>query len=73
MPEVQAAIKAEIFKYQSFQAFKEVDNIGQKCIPTRWVVTEQSSSGKNEVTWKEEKRLSGQIFQLHQRRLLNLH
>ena len=48
MPEVQAEIKAEICKYQSFQAFKEVDDIGQKFIPTRWVVTEQSSSGKNE-------------------------
>ena len=48
MPEVQAAIAAEISKYKSFQAFKEVEDQGQKSIPTRWVVTEQSASGKNE-------------------------
>ena len=48
MPEVQAAIAAEIAKYKSFEAFQEVEDQGQKCIPTKWVVTEQSSSGKNE-------------------------
>jgi hypothetical protein len=48
MPEVQSAIASEISKYKSFQAFEEVDDQGQKCIPTKWVVTEQSKSGKNE-------------------------
>ena len=48
MPDVQAAIAAEISKYKSFQAFKEVEDQGQKSIPTRWVVTEQSTSGKKE-------------------------
>ena len=48
MPEIQTAIQAEISKYKNFQAFEEVQDQGQKSIPTRWVVTEQSSSGKNE-------------------------
>ena len=47
-PEVEAAIGAEIAKYKNFKAFKEVNDNGQKCIPTRWVITEQSDSGKNE-------------------------
>ena len=48
MPKVQSAIAAEISKYRAFNAFEEVEDEGQKCIPTKWVVTEQSSSGKNE-------------------------
>lgn len=48
MPEVQDAIAAEIAKYKSFKAFEEVDDVGQKSIPTRCVVTDQSGSGKNE-------------------------
>ena len=48
MPEVKAAITREIFKYKSFEAFKEIDDLGQKSIPTRWVVTEQKDSGKDE-------------------------
>ena len=48
MPEVVAAIEREISKYKSFDAFQEVEDIGQKSIPTRWVVTEQSGSGKDE-------------------------
>ena len=48
MPEVQDAISAEIAKYKSFNAFKEVEDEGQHCVPTKWVVTEQKSSGKNE-------------------------
>ena len=48
LPEVQSAINAEISKYKSFGAFEEVDDEGQKCIPTKWVITEQFSSGKNE-------------------------
>ena len=47
-PEVQSAIASEISKYKSFEAFREVDDEGQKCIPTKWVVTEQFSSGKSE-------------------------
>ena len=47
-PEVQAAIVAEIAKFKSFNAFKEVEDQGQKSIPTKWVVTDQSDSGKNE-------------------------
>ena len=38
-------------KYQStnfFNAFQEVEDEGQHCVPTKWVVTEQKSSGKNE-------------------------
>ena len=48
MPEVKAAIAREISKYESFGAFKEVDDVGQKSIPTRWVVSEQADSGKGE-------------------------
>ena len=48
MPEVKAAIVAEISKYKSFNAFKEVEDNGQRSIPTRWVVTVQSDSGINE-------------------------
>ena len=47
-PEVQSAIASEISKYKSFEAFREVEDEGQKCIPTKWVVTEQFSSGKSE-------------------------
>ena len=49
MPEVQAAIEREISKYKSVDAFKEVNDEGQKSIPTRWVVTEQADSGKDEA------------------------
>ena len=49
MPEVQDAIAREISKYKSFGAFKEVDDAGQKSIPTRWVVTDQAGSGKDEL------------------------
>ena len=48
MPEVKEAIKREIQKFKSFNAFKEVEDAGQKSIPTKWVVTEQSQSGKGE-------------------------
>jgi hypothetical protein len=48
MPEVKDAIDAEIAKYKSFKAFQEVEDEGQQSIPTRWVVTEQFESGKNE-------------------------
>ena len=48
MPEVKDAIAAEIIKFKSFNAFEEVDDVGQKSIPTKWVVTDQSESGKNE-------------------------
>ena len=49
MPEVTAAIEREISKYKSFDAFQEVDDLGQKSIPTRWVVTDQADSGKDEL------------------------
>ena len=48
IPEVQDAIKAEIAKFRSFNAFKEVEDEGQRCIPIKWVVTDQRTSGKNE-------------------------
>ena len=48
MPEVKAAIAREISKYKSFEAFKEVEDVGQKSIPTRWVITEQPEAGKGE-------------------------
>ena len=48
MPEVKDAIKRKIQKFKSFNAFKEVEDNGQKSIPTKWVVTEQSKSGKGE-------------------------
>ena len=47
-PEVKSAIANEIAKFKSFNAFKEVKDEGQKSIPTKWVVTEQPNSGKNE-------------------------
>ena len=49
MPEVKAAVERELLKYKSFDAFKEVNDNGQKSIPTRWVVTEQADSGKDEL------------------------
>ena len=48
LPEVQAAISAEIDKYKSFNAIEEVEDEGQRCVPTKWVITDQKSSGKNE-------------------------
>ena len=47
-PEVQEAIEREISKFKNFKAFKEVDDNGEKSIPTKWVITEQPESGKNE-------------------------
>lgn len=47
-PEVQEAMQAEILKYKSFNAFKEVQNVGQPSIPIKWVVTEQKEDGKNQ-------------------------
>ena len=37
--DVQIAMKSEIQKYKSFEAFEEVDDKGQESIPIRWVVT----------------------------------
>ena len=45
---VQSAIANEIAKFNSFNAFKEVKDEGQESIPTKWVITEQPKSGKNE-------------------------
>ena len=42
------AISAEIAKFKSFNAFEEVPDEGQKCIPTKWVVTKQQGNGKNQ-------------------------
>ena len=47
-PEIQDAMKAEIEKFKSFNAFEEVHDIGQFNIPIRWVVTEQKNDGKNQ-------------------------
>ena len=46
-PEIVEAIDAEIEKYRKFQAFEEVQDEGQDCIPTRWVITKQKEDGKN--------------------------
>ena len=47
-PEIQEAMQAEIAKFVSFDAFKEVSDDGQYSIPIRWVVTEQKLDGKNQ-------------------------
>ena len=39
-------MKAEIRKYEDFDAFEEVDDEGQYRVPVRWVVTEQKDNGK---------------------------
>ena len=44
--EVVNAMKAEIKKYEDFDAFEEVDDKGQYSVPVRWVVTEQKENGK---------------------------
>ena len=46
--EVQEAMKKEVEKYKSFNAYEEVDDNGQKSIPIRWVVTKQPLDGKNQ-------------------------
>ena len=46
--EVQEAMKKEVEKYKSFNAYEEVDDNGQKSIPIRWVVTKQPMDGKNQ-------------------------
>ena len=47
-PDVQEAMRIEIQKYKQFNAFEEVDDRGQACVPIRWVVTRQSIDGKNQ-------------------------
>ena len=47
-PEIQAAMQSEISKFENFEAFEEVDDIGQKRIPIRWVISEQKDDGKNQ-------------------------
>ena len=47
-PEIQEAMSAEILKFKSFEAFREVPNEGQTSVPIRWVVTEQKADGKNQ-------------------------
>jgi hypothetical protein len=47
-PEIQAAMKSEILKFEKFEAFEEVDDQGQHRIPIRWVITEQKDDGKNQ-------------------------
>ena len=47
-PEIAQAMKDELEKFKSFNAYKEVHNDGQYCIPVKWVVTEQKLDGKNQ-------------------------
>ena len=47
-PEIVQAMKAELEKFKSFNAYKEVDYEGQYHIPVKWVVTEQKLDGKNQ-------------------------
>ena len=47
-PEIVQAMKDELEKFKSFNAYKEVDDEGQYCIPVKWVVTEQKLDGKNQ-------------------------
>ena len=47
-PEIQAAMKAEISKFETFKAFEEVVDENQPRIPVRWVVTKQKDDGKNQ-------------------------
>ena len=46
--EVREAMRNEIKKYESFEAYEEIDDNGQKCIPMKWVVTRSSDEGKNQ-------------------------
>ena len=46
--DVQKAMKDEIEKYHSFNAFEEVIDEGQDSLPVRWVVTRHEVDGKNQ-------------------------
>ena len=46
--DVQKAMKDEIEKYHSFNAFEEVIDEGQDSLPVRWVVTRHEADGKNQ-------------------------
>ena len=46
--DVQEAMRKEIEKYKSFNAFEEVDDMGQDNVPIRWVVTKHAIDGKNQ-------------------------
>ena len=36
--EVQAAIKRELWKFEVFDAYEEVDDVGQEKIDSQWVI-----------------------------------
>ena len=72
-PEIQDAMKTEIEKFKSFNAFEEVHDIGQFIIPIRWVVTEQKNDGKNQpykarlcIRGDKERRKEYIYVQIHQ-------
>ena len=47
-PEVQEAMEKEIQKFKSFNAYTEVEDVGQTSVPVRWVVTRHAVDGKNQ-------------------------
>ena len=47
-PEVLQAKKDEINNFQKFDAYKEVEDVGQKKITSRWVVTQKWHKDKGE-------------------------
>ena len=46
--EVQDAMRKEIEKFKTFDAYEEVADEGQTSIPIRWVITRQPNDGKNQ-------------------------
>ena len=47
-PEIQEAMQSEISRAKDFKAFEEVDDVGQRSIPIKWVVSKQKEDGKNQ-------------------------
>ena len=46
--EVRQAMKKELEKYQSFDAYEEIEDNGEHCIPMKWVVSRSSDDSKNQ-------------------------
>ena len=45
-PDIQAAMKEELGRWKSYDAYREIYDRGQKTISTRWVVTEKKTGFK---------------------------
>ena len=46
--EVKDAMMKELEKYKDFDAYEEIEDEGQNCIPMKWVVTRSADESKNQ-------------------------